>query len=87
MKLCWKTLEHVFKSYQECSLFFRWVNKVDTSEELLLLIKTTTERYPELEKRVKAIHPYEVPELVAIPITDGFDEYLNWIETNSTPKK
>jgi periplasmic divalent cation tolerance protein len=67
--------------------FFRWVNKVDTSDELLLLIKTTTDRYPELEKRVKAIHPYEVPELVAIPITDGFDEYLNWIETNSTPKK
>ncbi len=66
--------------------FFRWVNRVDTSDELLLIIKTTSERYPELEKRVMAIHPYEVPELIAIPISDGLDQYLQWIETNSTPK-
>ena len=64
--------------------FFRWVNRVDTSEELLLIIKTTTERYPDLEKRIKAIHPYEVPEIVALPITDGLNEYLKWIEDNTS---
>jgi len=64
--------------------FFRWVNRVDTSEELLLIIKTTTERYPDLEKRIKAIHPYEVPEIIALPITDGLNEYLKWIDNNTS---
>lgn len=63
--------------------FFRWVQRVDTSEELLLLIKTTVERYPELEARIKAIHPYDIPELIAIPITGGLEEYLTWIENNT----
>ena len=65
------------------SSFFRWGNRVDTSEELLLIIKTTADVYPELEKRIKAIHPYEVPEIVAIPITHGLDEYLSWIDNNT----
>lgn len=65
--------------------FFRWVNRVDTSEELLLIIKTTTERYPDLEKCIISMHPYEVPELITIPISGGFEEYLKWIETNSSP--
>jgi periplasmic divalent cation tolerance protein len=64
--------------------FFRWVNRVDTSEELLLIIKTTAERYPDLQNRIKAMHPYEVPEIIAIPITDGLEEYLTWIDSNST---
>lgn len=64
--------------------FFRWVRRVDTSEELLLLIKTTSERYPELEARIKAIHPYDIPELIAIPISTGLEEYLTWIENNTT---
>jgi periplasmic divalent cation tolerance protein len=63
--------------------FFRWQNRVDTSEELMLIIKTTTERYPELEKRIKAIHPYEVPEIIALPITNGLDAYLSWIDNNT----
>jgi periplasmic divalent cation tolerance protein len=64
---------------------FRWVNRVDTFDELLLLIKTTSDRYADLQKRIVSMHPYEVPELIAIPISGGFDQYLNWIETNSTP--
>ncbi|MGK0296465.1 MAG: periplasmic divalent cation tolerance protein [Gammaproteobacteria bacterium] len=63
--------------------FFRWQNRVDTSEELLLIIKTTTERYPDLENRIKAIHPYEVPEVIAIPIAEGLDAYLSWIDSNT----
>jgi periplasmic divalent cation tolerance protein len=64
--------------------FFRWVNRVDTSEELLLIIKTTADRYPDLENRIKALHPYEVPEIIAIPITQGLDEYLSWIDNNTS---
>jgi len=64
--------------------FFRWVGKIDTSEELLLIIKTTSERYPDLENCIKAMHPYEVPEIIAIQITDGLDEYLTWIEKNTS---
>ncbi len=64
--------------------YFRWVRRVDTSEELLLLMKTTVERYPELEARIKVIHPYDVPELIALPITDGLEAYLSWIETNTS---
>ena len=66
--------------------FFRWVGKVDNKEEHLLLIKTTPERYPELESRIIALHPYELPEIVAIPITGGLAGYLSWIDdcTRST---
>jgi periplasmic divalent cation tolerance protein len=59
--------------------FFRWVGKVDNSEEHLLLIKTTSDRYQQLEERITLLHPYEIPEIVAIPITDGLAGYLSWI--------
>lgn len=66
--------------------FFRWVGKVDNKEEHLLLIKTTAEKYQELESRIIALHPYELPEIVAIPISDGLAGYLSWIDdcTRST---
>ncbi|MBI2992976.1 MAG: divalent-cation tolerance protein CutA [Gammaproteobacteria bacterium] len=60
--------------------FFRWVGKVDNKEEHLLLIKTTAERYRELEGRITALHPYEIPEIVAIPFSDGLSAYLSWID-------
>jgi len=60
--------------------FFRWVGKVDNKEEHLLLIKTTAERYRELEARIIALHPYEIPEIVTIPISGGLSAYLNWID-------
>lgn len=62
---------------------YRWVGKVDTAEEIQLLIKTSTERYPDLESKIKALHPYELPEISAVPIIAGYGEYLNWID-NST---
>lgn len=63
--------------------FFRWVGKVDSSDEILMLIKTTTDCYEELEEKIKSLHPYELPEIVAVPITTGFDEYLSWINDNT----
>jgi periplasmic divalent cation tolerance protein len=66
--------------------FFRWVGRVENSEEYLLLIKTTVARYPDVENRIRALHPYELPEIVAVPISNGFASYLSWIEdvTQST---
>ena len=62
---------------------FRWLNKTDTADEYLLLMKTTRENYPALEARIRSMHPYEIPEIIAIPIAEGFDQYLDWID-NST---
>lgn len=63
--------------------FFSWVGKVDTANEYMLVIKTTRECYPALEKKIKKIHPYELPEIIAVPIDTGFAGYLDWITKNS----
>ena len=59
--------------------FFRWVGKVDNKEEHLLIIKTTADRYQALEDRITALHPYELPEIVAVPIERGLPAYLDWV--------
>jgi len=64
--------------------FFRWVGKVDHSEEILLLIKTTSDRYPQLQERIVSLHPYDLPEIVTIPINGGLEGYLAWIDTNTS---
>ena len=63
--------------------FFRWVGKVDNAEEQLLLIKTTSRRYPELEQCIRTMHPYELPEIVAVPISTGLLGYLSWIDEST----
>ena len=63
--------------------YFKWSNKVDTDDELLLLIKTTSDCYPKVEKRIKSLHPYELPEIIAVSIVDGLEEYLRWIEDST----
>ena len=60
--------------------FFRWVGKVENSEEHLLLIKTTSACYKEVENRIRSLHPYELPEIVVVPISDGLPAYLSWID-------
>ncbi len=62
---------------------FRWVNKVDNANEYLLIIKTTTEAYAALEERIKAMHPYELPEIIAVPIHTGLHGYLDWVTNNT----
>ena len=63
--------------------YFSWVGKVDTANEHMLVIKTTKNCYDALEKRIKKLHPYELPEIIAVPIHTGFAEYLNWINNNT----
>ncbi|MSR45943.1 MAG: divalent-cation tolerance protein CutA [Planctomycetes bacterium] len=58
---------------------FRWNGAIDSTSEILLLAKTTAARFEALCARVRALHPYELPEIVALPIVAGFDRYLDWV--------
>lgn len=63
--------------------YFKWSQKVESDVELLLLIKTTSEHFPAVQKRIKSLHPYELPEIIAVPVKDGLEEYLRWIEDST----
>lgn len=58
---------------------YRWKGAVETSQEYLLLIKTTAAAFPSLQEELKELHSYEVPECIEIPIEDGLPAYLEWI--------
>lgn len=66
-----------------CLSVFRWKNDVQHDEEHPMLIKTTAERYPALEAAIRAGHPYELPEIIAVPIERGLLAYLDWIAAES----
>lgn len=59
--------------------YFWWKGKVDRCRENLLVIKTSKSRFKALEKFLKKVHPYDVPEIVALPIEKGNKKYLDWI--------
>lgn len=61
--------------------FYEWKGKLEKSQEQLLLIKTRSDKYQELEQALCSIHPYELPEIIAVPIAEGFRPYLDWIDT------
>ena len=58
---------------------YRWQGAIQDEPEVLLVIKTLTTRYSELEMRLKSLHPYEVPEIIALPVAAGFADYLSWL--------
>lgn len=62
-----------------CRSTYRWQGQVETAEEVPLLIKTTRGRYPDLEAAVRDLHPYEVPELIAVEVAAGLPAYLGWL--------
>jgi periplasmic divalent cation tolerance protein len=70
-----------------CWSVYRWQGAVQHDEEHPVLIKTTREAYPELEAQIRAHHPYELPEIIAVPIERGLPAYLDWVaaETASAP--
>jgi len=59
---------------------YRWKGKVETSREWLCLIKTTETLFPQVEAAIKKLHAYETPEIIAIPIIKGHQEYLQWMD-------
>jgi periplasmic divalent cation tolerance protein len=64
---------------------YRWRGAVERADEILLLLKTTPSRFDALEARVRALHSYETPCIVALPISQGSAPYLDWIVTGTTP--
>lgn len=58
---------------------YRWQGAVERASEVLLLIKTTCAAYPRLETAIKENHPYQTPEIIALPVEAGSSEYLNWL--------
>jgi periplasmic divalent cation tolerance protein len=61
---------------------YRWKGSIEEGQELLLLIKTTQASYPRLERHIRANHPYELPEIIAVDIAAGSADYLAWIGDN-----
>jgi len=62
------------------SSHYIWENKICNNSEILLLIKCKASLYSQIEKAIQADHSYEVPEIICVPVTDGFLPYLNWID-------
>ena len=59
---------------------YRWKGEVESSEEALAILKLDGARYAEFENKLRSLHPYEVPEIIGIPIGTGLPEYLNWVK-------
>ncbi|HYX66651.1 MAG TPA: divalent-cation tolerance protein CutA [Burkholderiales bacterium] len=62
-----------------CRSVYRWKDAVQREEEHPMLMKTTVERYPALEQALRAAHPYELPEIIAVPAERGLAAYLDWV--------
>jgi len=69
----------------ECTSVYRWQGKIETAAEVPVLIKASAAVYPALERAIRELHPYELPEIIAVPLCGGLPEYLQWIaaETRS----
>jgi periplasmic divalent cation tolerance protein len=66
-----------------CRSVYRWKDAVQHDDEHPVLIKTTGERYPALEAAIRAAHPYELPEIIAVPIERGLAAYLAWVDAET----
>jgi len=68
-----------------CRSVYRWRGKTEDAEEFPMLIKSTSGRYMELEAAIRARHPYELPEIIAVRLTGGLPAYLEWVESETRP--
>jgi periplasmic divalent cation tolerance protein len=62
--------------------YYRWEGRIETGDEVLLVIKTSRELFAPLQSELAKIHPYELPELLALPVIEGSEDYLNWLDSN-----
>jgi len=67
-----------------CRSVYRWQGQTERAAEVPLLIKTTAARYAALEAAIRAHHPYELPEIIAVPIGHGLPAYLAWVAAETT---
>ena len=68
-----------------CRSVYRWRGKTEDAEEFPMLIKTSRERYPALEAAIRAEHPYELPEIIVVPMAGGLPAYLDWVDSETKP--
>jgi periplasmic divalent cation tolerance protein len=66
-----------------CTSVYRWQGEIERAEEIPLLIKTRGSRFHEVEATIRHLHPYELPEVIAVPVTQGFPEYLDWVSSET----
>lgn len=66
---------------------YRWKNRIEQDTEQLLIIKTRSTVFATLQDSIRKLHPYELPEVIAVPITEGLPEYLDWIATSIKPQQ
>ena len=62
-----------------CTSVYRWKGEIEEADEVPVLVKTRTARYEELEAAIRELHPYELPEIVAVPVVRGLPDYLDWV--------
>ena len=65
---------------------YRWEGKVSDDQEVLLVLKSTKDRFAALKERVVALHPYDVPEVLSLDVADGQAAYLDWVRQSVIPK-
>lgn len=65
---------------------YRWQGKVEESDECLLVMKLRRAGVGPVRERVQALHPYDLPEVLALPVEDGSQPYLDWVVAESTPR-
>jgi periplasmic divalent cation tolerance protein len=63
---------------------YRWKGKIYDEQEFLLIVKTRTSLFQALEKRVRELHSYEVPEIISFPVARGLEQYLEWVNTETS---
>jgi periplasmic divalent cation tolerance protein len=68
------------------SIYF-WQGKLCDDSELLLVIKTKADRYELLKQKIRELHPYDVPEVIALPVLKGNKDYLKWVDENVREKQ
>ncbi|MBI3463080.1 MAG: divalent-cation tolerance protein CutA [Planctomycetes bacterium] len=66
---------------------YRWHGKIETAEEWLCIAKTTQQLYPEIEEAIRQAHPYELPEILALPVAAGSRDYLEWLTEQLRPSE
>jgi periplasmic divalent cation tolerance protein len=64
----------------EMESVYRWQGKIERQSEILLIAKTTRAKFVELEREVRALHSYDTPEIIAVPVVDGSPSYLQWLK-------
>ncbi|HEU5282425.1 MAG TPA: divalent-cation tolerance protein CutA [Burkholderiales bacterium] len=72
-----------------CASIYRWQGAVETADEVPVLIKTRQSLYPQVEQAIRRLHPYELPEVIAVPVVAGLPAYLQWVcaETDTAVSK